>query len=195
MGGEEDEEGLAMKACQCVTGLFVRCAGNERVYWPTVTKRLTWRYDWDMSGLEHMQTHSQKPPRSVWNVWLWWSKENAYASLILNSAALFNRVWFWACVWFYVLLLRTFSSRWVIEPSTFSVPSDSSFWWIARCRTWKRETKAFKLPLKSFGSVFLFSSKKLILVFNKYAKNVLKWPFQDLFILYVHTEQTYTISN
>lgn len=32
MGGEEEEEGLAMKACQCVTGLFVRPAGNERVY-------------------------------------------------------------------------------------------------------------------------------------------------------------------
>lgn len=24
-----------------------------------------------------------------------------------------------------------FSSRWVIDPSTFSVPSDSSLWWIA----------------------------------------------------------------
>lgn len=24
-----------------------------------------------------------------------------------------------------------FSSRWVIDPSTLSVPSDSSFWWIA----------------------------------------------------------------
>lgn len=30
-----------------------------------------------------------------------------------------------------ILLLRTFSNRCVIEPSTFSVPSDSSFWWIA----------------------------------------------------------------
>lgn len=29
------------------------------------------------------------------------------------------------------LLLRMFSSRWVIEPSTLSVPSDSSLWWIA----------------------------------------------------------------
>ncbi len=55
MGGEEDEEGLAMKACQCVTGLFVRRAGNERVYWPTVTKRI------DMEiwlGYEWTRTHA-----------------------------------------------------------------------------------------------------------------------------------------
>lgn len=32
MGGEEKEKGSAMKACQCVTGLFVRPAGNQRVY-------------------------------------------------------------------------------------------------------------------------------------------------------------------
>lgn len=33
------------------------------------------------------------------------------------------------------LRLRMFSSRWVIDPSTLSVPSDSSFWWIAATQT------------------------------------------------------------
>lgn len=29
------------------------------------------------------------------------------------------------------LLLRMFSNRWVMDPSTLSVPSDSSLWWMA----------------------------------------------------------------
>lgn len=133
-----------------VTGLFVRPAGNERVYWPTVT----WE-NWhgDMIGIwvvSNTRTH-RNTPRSAWNVWLWWSKENAYATLILNLAALCNCVRFWPCVWFYVLLLRTFSSRWVIEPSTFSVPSDSSFWWIARQRKKERKKEMFERVWLPFG--------------------------------------------
>lgn len=156
-----------MKACQCATGLFVRPTGNELVYWPTVTWE-NWHGDmigiWVVSNTR-IRTR-RNTPRSAWNVWLWWSKENAYATLILNLAALCNRVRFWPCVWFYVLLLRTFSSRWVIEPSTFSVPSDSSFWWIARQREKK---KIVYTTIQRFGvNTYIFS------------KDILRWSKRTL---------------
>lgn len=140
-----------MKACQCVwlvylcgpqeTSVFIDPPSHERI-----DMEIWLGYEWSRT---HAHTPHRNTPRSAWNVWLWWSKENAYATLILNLAALCNRVRFWTCVRFYVLLLRTFSSRWVIEPSTFSVPSDSSFWWIARQRKKEKKRKClrgFRLP-------------------------------------------------
>lgn len=56
-----------------------------------------------------------------WTCTITWEAQQTQSALSLWVGLLMKRR----------LLLRMFSSRWVIDPSTFSVPSDSSLWWIA----------------------------------------------------------------
>lgn len=71
-------------------------------------------------------------------------------------------------------LLRTFSSFCVMDPSTFSVPSASSFWWIAR----KKQTSLVKIWATSMDRKTVHQNNilkqflQIILSFPPFKRNI-----------------------